>query len=107
MSKVYTLLLCVAQLLFVVCIFSGCDIGYKNEEGVLDEGTLVEYRSEVSNRNKTGTSILSGKRVAVNEWSISYVDVNGKFGACDHYTAVGAEPPKINQNIKCDKQKLN
>jgi len=85
-------------------MLSAC--GYKHEKGVLDHGTLVDYRSFVPKRSHQAVAVINDKKIAVQAWKISYVDANGKFGACDYYTESGGGSLKTNTLVYCSKQIL-
>jgi hypothetical protein len=94
------------KILTLLMITSLAACGYKSEEGVLNDGTLVDYRSFVPKRNYQPVAIIKGKKVAVSAWKISYVDINGKFGACNYYTLRGSGSLKVNTSVTCDNQIL-
>lgn len=81
-------------------------LGYRHDDGVLNEGTLVDYHYYVHERNKAPVAKLDGLLLRVSTWKISYVDTNGKFGACDFYTPSGTGSLKLGSHVKCDTQQL-
>jgi hypothetical protein len=92
--------------ILLIGLLAGCDIGFKNETGVLNSGTLVDFRYHVHNRLRQPVSEVNGKLMAVATWKISYVDVNGKFGTCDYFTESGSGSLKRNTFVKCSDQPL-
>ncbi len=81
-------------------------IGYRVDAGVLDEGRLIDYHNYQAKLNSASLAIIDGELRRVNTWKISYVDKNGKFGACKYYTPSGSGSPKYNSKVKCDRQEL-
>ena len=75
--------------------------GYRNDEGALLEGTLVDYNSTVLKRNYQPIAMVDGKLQAVSTWMISYVDKNGKVGRCRYVTLSGTGGLMINEHVKC------
>lgn len=105
----------VGLLIFGVALFASLGIfqqikigtlGYRHDEGVLNEGKLIDYYNYVANRNKSPVAKIDGVLMHVSTWKISYIDNTGKFGACDYYTPVGGNSPKIGTHVKCDPQQL-
>ena len=100
----------IKPILFIIVLVGGAllvfmgdelQLGYRHDEGVLTEGTLVDYRYNVIKRNHQGVAVVDGKLQAVSTWRISYVDENGKFGRCDYVKPRGGESLITNEHVKC------
>ncbi len=76
-------------------------VDYKHDNGVLSEGTLVDYRYNTIKHNRQAIAIVNGKYQAVSTWDISYVDANGLFGKCDYISLSGSGSLTLNTPIKC------
>ena len=91
----------VAGFIALILLNKNWQWGYRNDEGVLSEGTLVDYNSTVLKRNFQPIAMVDGKLQAVSTWMISYVDKNGKVGRCRYVTLSGTGGLVINEHVKC------
>ncbi len=81
-------------------------IGYRVDDGVLDEGRLIDYFNYKEKLNSASLAVINGELQRVNTWKISYIDKNDKLGSCKYYTPVGTGSLKHNSKVKCDRQEL-
>lgn len=97
------------SLIFIVLFSSlvGCNI---NDDGVLKEGTLINYHSIniydgftsfIFNTNQNVIAIIDENPIRVSVWNIKYIDENYKMGSCKYYTPFYSGSLKINEHIKC------
>lgn len=91
----------------VAAVLDKHQFGYRHDEGVLNEGTLVDYRYDVVKRNHTAVAEIDGEMQAVSTWKISYIDKNGKFGKCHLYKRQISSSPILNEHVKCSEQPLS
>jgi len=91
----------------VIAALAQTTFGYRHDDGVLNEGTLVDYRYDVIKRNHAAVAEIDGKMQVVSTWRISYIDANGKFGSCHYYTKQMTNRPELNKHVKCSEQPLS
>ncbi len=106
-TKPPAIIIVIIIVVVIVLINNNFQLGHRHDEGVLNEGTLIDYSYDVMKRNHTAVAKIDGKLQAVSTWRISYVDKNGKFGRCHLYKRQISGSPLINSHVKCSEQPLS